>query len=202
MQRLLIVDDDPAIRDIFSLLLTKHGYEVTAASGGEECLDKLSRGTPDLVLLDIMMHPIDGWETLTAIKKNPGTSVIPTIMFSGKSPSPDEIFNYGGWIEDYFMKPIGMKTITGSLTSVFERNRGNQKEREQYLQNGADPFIIEEYLSLKRFFFIHDKFSRELYGSNGGSGQAVATRKVRYEELRHALSTGISQKNLADREGV
>jgi DNA-binding response OmpR family regulator len=202
MQKLLIVDDDPSIREIFSILLTKHGYEVTAASGGEECLDHLTRMTPDFVLLDIMMHPVDGWETLTAIRKNPATSVIPTIMFSGKSPSPAEIFNYGGWIEDYFMKPIGMKTITGSLNSAFERNRGNQKEREQYQQNGADPFMVDEYFSLKRFLFIHDKFSRELFGSPGGPGQAVTSRKARYDELRHALSIGIPQKSLTDQNGV
>jgi len=188
MQTLLIVDDDPAIREMFSTLLTDEGYKVISASGGTECLDHLSRTTPDLIILDIMMHPVDGWETLELIRKNPATSQIPAIMFSGKSPSCKEIIQYGGWIEDYLMKPLGMLTITGSLDAVFERRRFDMAAHQHYLQNGADPELVDEYLRMRRFLFIHDKFPCDPGEDSEGTGWVTRRRKARFEELRRVLA--------------
>ena len=89
-----------------------------------ECLDNLTRITPDLIILDIMMHPVDGWETLTRSGTIPEPRHIPVIMFSGKSPSREEVIQYGGWIEDYLMKPLSMQTITQALNAVFARTTG------------------------------------------------------------------------------
>jgi CheY-like chemotaxis protein len=143
MQSLLIVDDDPAIREIFTIILREHGYTVESAASAQECLDDLARRNPDLILLDIMMYPVDGWETLTTIRKNPGTSGIPVIMFSGKNPSRAEILQYGEWIEDYLMKPITMKVINNALKDVFDRTRVSKAERDLFLQNGGDPRMVE-----------------------------------------------------------
>ncbi|NMB77905.1 MAG: response regulator [Methanomicrobiales archaeon] len=189
METLLIVDDDPAIREVFSILLSKHGYTVHAAPGGRECLDCLKKTSPDLVMLDIMMHPIDGWETLTAIRKNPETGVLPTIMFSGKSPSREEVLMYGGWIEDYLMKPLTMQIISRSLASVFERSRTDADARLLYLRSGADPALVEEYFNLRRFLFIRDKFSREFCDEPEGSGSQTGRRRERLVELTRMLAS-------------
>lgn len=193
METLLIVDDDPAIREVFSILLGKHGYTVHAASGGMECLDCLEKITPDLVMLDIMMDPVDGWETLAAIRKNPKTGNLPAIMFSGKSPSLDEVTHYGGWIEDYLMKPLTMQVISHALAAVFSRYRADMNARESLLQNGAAPALVDEYFNLRRFLFIHDKFMREFPFDAGGNGGTISLRRARFEELARIISgTGVN----------
>jgi CheY-like chemotaxis protein len=185
---LLIVDDDPAIRDVFTFLLAEHGYTVHAAPGGKECIECLRTVIPDLIMLDIMMYPMDGWETLTAIRTGPSTCHIPAIMFSGKNPSSDEIWQYGGWIEDYLMKPINMQAITTALESIFERSRAGQKEQERLLQTGADPRMVDEFLSLRRVLFIHGKFSRMLQRGQPVCEGTVPPQVIRYEELERILS--------------
>ena len=76
MDTVLIVDDDPAIREIFTVYLEMEGYRILAAAGGMECLDLLKTQKPDLILLDMMMEPMDGWETLLAIRSQPGIPCI------------------------------------------------------------------------------------------------------------------------------
>lgn len=189
MPALLIVDDDPAIRDIFTLLLTQNGYAVHAASGGMECLDLLTRVMPDLVMLDIMMHPVDGWETLSSIRGNPRTRHIPVIMFSGKSPSREEVMQYGGWVEDYLMKPLSMQTISRALNAAFARRRADQEERQYFQQAGADPALVEEYFQLQRLLFVQGKFTRDFDEDSLSSGGNGFPQKSRFEELRRALYT-------------
>lgn len=188
MPTLLIVDDDPAIREVFSILLAEHGYTVHTADGGTDCLACLARVIPDLVMLDIMMFPVDGWETLTAIRGNPRTRGVPAIMFSGKNPSAEEIWQYGGWIEDYLMKPITMPTITSALTNIFERYRRGLTERECFLQAGADPALVDEYLSLKRLLFVQDKFTREVERGLKAAGYKIPPQKARFDELSRILA--------------
>lgn len=183
----MIVDDDPSIREIFTLLLSSKGYTVHEASGGRECIEGLRSVSPDLVLLDIMMHPVDGWETLARIRSNPLTLHVPAIMFSGKSPSQEEVISYGGWIEDYLMKPLTMATITRALSEVFERCRADARDRECYLKNGADPLLVNEYLQLRRFIYIRRKFSRELFGDSEDAAGATFPQKTRFDEITRIL---------------
>jgi CheY-like chemotaxis protein len=188
MKTLLIVDDDPAIREIFSILLGQQGYAVHAASGGRECLDCLTRITPDLIMLDIMMHPVDGWETLSSIRKNPGTASLPVIMFSGKSPSREEILRYGGWIEEYLMKPLTMQTIAGTLETVFARFQCNVAERDRFLQNGADAALVEEYFRLRKFLYVRQKFYQDLRDEPGKAVYLPSPEKARLDEITLKLS--------------
>ena len=84
MYTILVVDDSPFIVDVFVTMLERGGYRTVAAYGGEECLEILKTVTPDLILLDIMMEPVDGWETLERIKENPETKDIPVLMLTAK----------------------------------------------------------------------------------------------------------------------
>ena len=94
MYTILVVDDSPFIVDVFVTMLERGGYRTVAAYGGEECLGILKTVTPDLILLDIMMEPMDGWETLEKIKENPATKDIPVLMLTAKQTDP----NRGGGI--------------------------------------------------------------------------------------------------------
>jgi CheY-like chemotaxis protein len=106
MPTVLIVDDDPDIANIFSIFLEKEGFTPIVASDGYACLERLRHHRCDVVLLDIMMAPMDGWETLTRIKGNPQTSPIPIIMISGKTLEGNEQEKYGPLFYQYLMKPL------------------------------------------------------------------------------------------------
>jgi len=106
MYSILVVDDSPMIVDVFVAMLERGGYEPAACYSGPECLEKLKEMTPDLILLDIMMEPMDGWETLENIKSNPNTKNIPVMMLTAKQLTPEEAQEYGAYIEDYVMKPF------------------------------------------------------------------------------------------------
>jgi len=86
----LIVDDSPYIVDGLVALLKRKGFSTVASHGGEEALTLLVSTRPDLILLDIMMEPMDGWETLGKIKADPATRDIPVLMFSAKKITPEE----------------------------------------------------------------------------------------------------------------
>jgi CheY-like chemotaxis protein len=106
MPTVLIVDDDPDIANIFRIFISREGYTPITASDGIVCLEKLQQFKCDVILLDIMMAPMDGWETLTRIKANPQTSSIPVIMVTGKSIEERERETYGKMFYQYVVKPV------------------------------------------------------------------------------------------------
>jgi excisionase family DNA binding protein len=86
----LIVDDDPRLREYVRVNLEMEGYAVREAASAEEGLQVLDESTPDLVLLDVMMPDVDGWEMLRRVQERHGVGTIPVIMFSGKA-EPAEV---------------------------------------------------------------------------------------------------------------
>jgi len=114
---ILVVDDNEAVIEIFSLVLEKAGYDVTTATSGAECISYLENAQPDLIILDVMMGDMDGWETLDRIRKNPSTADTPVIMLTGKAPLPEDIRRFGQEIEGYFLKPI----LPGDLRKKIDR---------------------------------------------------------------------------------
>jgi two-component system OmpR family response regulator len=145
MSTILIVDDEPAIREIFTAYLEMKGYSALTASGGKECIELLTKQKPDLILLDMMMEPMDGWETLMAIHSNPASRPIPVIIITGKQPVPEEILQYGGMIEDFIVKPIEFHKIVPSLPRIIENNKNLGLLTAQKKEDGGDPAFIDEY---------------------------------------------------------
>jgi excisionase family DNA binding protein len=80
----LVIDDDAALREYVRVNLEAEGYEVREAGGAEEALEALGERSPDLILLDVMMPQVDGWETLRRIQEHTGVGAIPVVMFSGQ----------------------------------------------------------------------------------------------------------------------
>jgi two-component system, OmpR family, response regulator len=126
-QVVLIVDDDPDIVSILEIFLKIRNYAVLTAPGGQDCLAILKNHVPDLILLDIMMEPMDGWETLEQIKKDPGTKTIPVLMLTGKMLTVDEARQYRICIDDYIMKPFQMDELFAAIDNVVSR-RGKLRE--------------------------------------------------------------------------
>lgn len=105
-EEILVVDDLPEMIEVVQAILGEMGYRVTGALSGEECLKKLKKETPTLILLDIRMPGMDGWDVLKEIKRNNATKTIPVIMYTTVEKSPDEETLRERGVDDYIVKPF------------------------------------------------------------------------------------------------
>lgn len=147
---ILIVDDSPYIVDGLVALLKRKGFKPLASHGGDEALSILSTTKPDLILLDIMMEPMDGWETLERIKANPATKALPVLMFSAKKITPDEAQEHRLNIEDFVSKPVNPAQLLDAIKRVFERRKDVSLEAVVAKDAGLDPALIDEYSRLRK----------------------------------------------------
>jgi excisionase family DNA binding protein len=110
----LIVDDDESLREYVRVNLEAEGYEVREAGSAEEGLEALGERSPDLILLDVMMPQVDGWETLRRIQEHTGVGAIPVIMFSGKvdEASASEAESRG--VQGFIGKPFDPRSLIES----------------------------------------------------------------------------------------
>jgi two-component system OmpR family response regulator len=150
MYTILVVDDSPMIVDVFVAMLERGGFRPIAAYSGEEALEVLKDVTPDLILLDIMMEPMDGWETLERIKTNPETKDIPVMMLTAKQLTPDEAQEYGVYLEDYIMKPTTHRQLYEAIEYVLKRREKIQQEIAKAEEGGTEKRLIEEYERLSK----------------------------------------------------
>jgi CheY-like chemotaxis protein len=187
METVMIVDDDPAIREIFTLFLERSGYLVHAAPGGKECLELLTTVQPDLILLDIMMEPMDGWETLDAIKSNNATGQVPVMMVSAKQPTRTEILQHSSQIEEYIFKPVEFGALSRSLLSVIEHCRDMQREAESLEKAGGDRDAIHEYYNLVRSVTIIKKLMHRFRDVWGGEGDMIRMQEELLARIRKNL---------------
>jgi DNA-binding response OmpR family regulator len=118
------------------------GYEVIEASDGEEAMQKVRRHDPDVILLDVMMPKMDGWQVLAALKADPETAEIPVVMLTAKVQDQDQIRGWSGGAADYITKPFSPLALSQVLDNVLsndpeeeERRRRMILEKLQLLQN-------------------------------------------------------------------
>ncbi len=149
-ETILIVDDSPYIVDGLVALLKRKGFNPIASHGGDEALSLLVTAKPDLVLLDIMMEPMDGWETLDRIKANPATRDLPVLMFSAKKITPEEAEQHCLNIEDFISKPVNPSQLLDGIQRVFERRTSVKMETLVAKDAGLDTGLIEEYAALRK----------------------------------------------------
>ena len=146
-QTVLVVDDSPDILDVVSSALTNDGYQCITAPGGKECLDILTVQKPDVILLDIVMEPIDGWETLRQIKKNSATKSIPVLMLTGNRLTAHDAREYHICIEDYIRKPFREEDLSAAIGQILNRKKTFREslaiagkagiDREKFCQSAA-----------------------------------------------------------------
>ena len=117
--KIMIVDDEPDVVDLVKLVLKSEGYEVVTANSGMEALEKIVVEMPDLVLLDIMMPQMDGWEVYNRIKSNAKTKGIPVAMLTAKSQSIDKMIGlHVVQVDDYITKPFGRAELLERVKKI------------------------------------------------------------------------------------
>ena len=116
--RIMVVDDDPNIRQLVSLYLEKEGFEVTAAERGDEAIKAFRAAPPNLMLLDIMLPGMDGWQVCREVRK---ISNIPIIMLTAKDETFDKVLGLELGADDYIVKPFDMKELVARIKAVIRR---------------------------------------------------------------------------------
>jgi diguanylate cyclase (GGDEF)-like protein len=120
-ETILVVDDDPDIARFVEVNLRSAGYDVSVASDGEEALEKASTLRPDLVLLDVMMPRIDGFEVAQRLRRNPQTSNTSIIMLTAKALSTDKVLGLTAGADDYIIKPFDPIELLARVKGTLRR---------------------------------------------------------------------------------
>jgi len=116
--RILICEDEPDIVDILRCFLSDQGYDVSTASTGRGALERFARDNPDLVLLDILLPDIDGWEVLAEIRK---TSDRPVILLTALGRVEDKVYGLSLGADDYISKPFDLDEVRARIEAVLRR---------------------------------------------------------------------------------
>ena len=118
MGKILVADDDKYICELLRLYLEKEGYTVVLAYDGEEALAKFGAENPDILLLDVMMPKLDGWQVCREIRKK---SELPIIMVTAKGETFDKVLGLELGADDYVVKPFDAKEIVARIKAVMRR---------------------------------------------------------------------------------
>ena len=122
-KKVLIVDDDTNICELLRLYLEKDGFDTVVANDGEAAIVKFNLEEPDMVLLDIMMPKLDGWQVCRAIRKN---SNVPIIMLTAKGETFDKILGLDLGADDYVTKPFDSKEVVARVRAVLRRSSNDE----------------------------------------------------------------------------
>jgi DNA-binding response OmpR family regulator len=121
MPRILIAEDEPDIRDLVAFTLRFAGYEVVTANNGEEAVQTASREFPDLILLDVRMPRMTGYDACRAIKANPELKDIPVVFLSAKGQESEIQTGLDAGAEEYLLKPFAPDQLTDRVRAILAK---------------------------------------------------------------------------------
>jgi twitching motility two-component system response regulator PilH len=118
IRKILIVDDSPTERHVLNEMLTKAGFEVIASDNGEDAIRKAKRDHPDVILMDIVMPGLNGFQATRAISRDPETKAIPIIICTSKSQETDKIWGMRQGARSYVVKPINRDELLAKIAAL------------------------------------------------------------------------------------
>ncbi len=124
MSKILIVDDSPTEVHILRNALTKHGHKIVTATSGEEALEVARIEQPDLILMDVVMPGMNGFQATRKLALDPELKTIPVIVVSNKSQETDRIWGLRQGAQDYLIKPVSEATLLESVRKVLGSSGG------------------------------------------------------------------------------
>ncbi len=210
------VDDELSIREVYRYALSGAGFEVCSFENGEELFRALKNRRPDLILLDIMLDGSDGYEILTALRKNILTEEIPVIMVSAKGEEIDKVKGLDLGADDYMAKPFGVMELTARINAKLRADARRAESRYSYRDISIDESGHEVYvgaapisLTLKEYELLkllvlnagkvltRDRLLDSVWGENYGE---TRTLDIHVGQLRKAI--GASEASIETVRGV
>ena len=118
ISKIMVVDDSPTERHFLGELLTKEGYQVVMAESGEDAMEKAKQLKPDLILLDVVMPGLNGFQATRAITKAEETKNIPVIMCTSKGQETDKVWGMRQGARDYVVKPVNKDELLRKIAAL------------------------------------------------------------------------------------
>ena len=145
---ILLVDDDPDIREIIGFNLSKEGYNVEIAKDGVQGVEMCKKHKPDLVLMDVMMPNMDGMEACQAIRENSETKDTLIAFLSARGEDYSQLAGFDSGGDDYITKPIRPKVLMSRIKALLKRNLKIENDTFQLPELGDLKIDLEKHLSL------------------------------------------------------
>jgi DNA-binding response OmpR family regulator len=134
--RVLVVEDERDVADLIRYNLTKEGYDVVVAPTGSDALKQAREVHPDLVLLDIMVPQLNGWEVCRRLKQDAETKNSPVIMVTGRVEEGDKVLGFEMGADDYVTKPFSPRELLARIRAVARRGRSGDVEKKPHVKIG------------------------------------------------------------------
>jgi len=120
--RIVCIEDDPQIIELVRMILGRKGFQVIGAAGGQEGLTLVQAQRPDLILLDLMMPDLDGWEVYRRLKEDPVLAAVPVVVVTARAQDIDRVLGlHVAHVDDYLTKPFTPKQLTDSVERILGR---------------------------------------------------------------------------------
>jgi DNA-binding response OmpR family regulator len=146
--KILVVDDDRNIAELLRIYLDKDGFDVSLAHSGKDAVDTFKSFSPDIILLDIMLPQMDGWQVCREIRK---TSDVPIIMITAKGETFDKVLGLELGADDYIVKPFDTKEVLARVKAVLRRFKKDSSEAKEVSLDGL-------YINMEKYELrINDK---------------------------------------------
>ena len=140
-EKILIVDDDLDTLRLVGLMLQRQGYQISAATNGQQGLDKAFEEHPDLILLDVMMPDMDGYEVTRRLRQNPATLSTPILMFTAKSQLNDKVAGFEVGVNDYLTKPTHPAELQARVKTLLTKT-AESKGVSKPIRNDQSGYVI------------------------------------------------------------
>ena len=139
MATILVVEDEPSIAEIVALYLERAGFSVRTAADGQEALDESARSLPDLIVLDLMLPGIDGYEVLRRLRT---TSDTPVIMLTARKTEVDRIAGLELGADDYVVKPFSPRELVARVKAILRRSDGTSEPNEVLMAGRVEVDVV------------------------------------------------------------
>jgi two-component system alkaline phosphatase synthesis response regulator PhoP len=130
--RILVAEDERDVAELIRYTLDREGFEVVVATNGAEALRQARDSRPDLVLLDLMLPQVNGWELCRRLKQDPATRALPVIMLTARSEEGDKVLGFELGADDYVTKPFSTRELVARVRAVVRRTRPPEAEERRH----------------------------------------------------------------------
>jgi two-component system alkaline phosphatase synthesis response regulator PhoP len=135
--RVLVVEDEPDVAELMRYNLHKEGWDVLTVANGADAVKRAREAHPDIILLDIMVPQLNGWEVCRRLKQDPETAAVPVIMVTGRVEEGDKVLGFELGADDYVTKPFSPRELIARIRAVVRRRRAAEAtERKAHLKVG------------------------------------------------------------------
>ncbi len=201
-KKILVVDDDIQTLKLVGLVLDRQGYEIIAAQEGKKGLKKARAEDPDLVVLDIMMPDIDGYEVSRRLRADPQTADLPILMFTAKSEVQDKVAGFEAGADDFLTKPIHPQELLSRVEALLLRSTRGQPAEKTVTPNvigflGSKGGVGTTTLAVNAAVALAE---RDVSSDRGDQPQD--DHVVALAEMRSGMATAAFQLGLPERDGL